>query len=100
MLVWQIEDGSFAGDADGNFMHVFIMDPSNKAVYAAAEKALADAAKFYGFGEGKAVFWAGRRPIDDEQLEQQLARADAGLVPDPLDIAAIKEEEQALRNGR
>lgn len=96
MLVWQTADGAYLGDEDGNFMHVFCSNQDRKA-YAAAVKALTDAARSYGDVGGQPVFWAGRRPISDEELENQLARADAGLVPDPLDIAAIREEEKALK---
>lgn len=97
MLVWQCPDGEFLGDDEGNFMHVFCTEDNM-----AARKALADAAKAYGFPEGKPVFWSGKRPITDEQLEEQLARSAAGLVPDPLDIAAIRDEERALKqqNGK
>lgn len=96
MLVWQTPEGEFLTDDDGNFMHVFCTNQDPKII-AAAIRALADAAKGYGYPDGKAVFWAGRRPIDDEELERQLARADQGLVPDPLDIAAIRDEERALK---
>lgn len=97
MWVWQCADGEFAGDDNGNFMHVFVWDTRKEDVNIAAKKALETAARSYGFGDGKAVLWQGKRPITDEQLEEQLARAEAGLVPDPLDIGAIREEEAALR---
>jgi hypothetical protein len=97
MLVWRLPSGEYLVDDDGNFMHVFCTN-QDKNIIAAATKALWDAAKAFGYGEGTAVFWAGRRPIDDEELERQLARSAAGLVPDPLDIAAIREEERALHN--
>lgn len=96
MMVWQCADGSFLGDDNGNFMHVFCTNQDHR-IMEAAKKALTDAARAFGFPDGRPVFWAGRRPIDDEELERQLARADAGLVPDPLDIAAIREEERALK---
>lgn len=97
MLVWRCPDGEYLGDDAGNFMHVFVsnLDP---ALMEAAKKALADAARFYGHPEGRPVFWAGVRPIDDEELEHQKARAAAGLIPDPLDIAAIREEERYLKS--
>lgn len=100
MWVWQMNDGSYAEDDDGNFMHVFVWDVRDPSVSEASKKALAQAAKSFGFGDGRAVCWQGRRPIDDEQFVEQYRRMQAGLVPDPLDIAAIREEEQALkRNG-
>lgn len=101
MLVWQTPDGEFLTDDDGNFMHVFCSNQDRK-ILAAAIKALRDAARAVGEPDGKVVFWAGRRPIDDEELANQLDRAANGLVPDPLDIAAIRDEARALRqqNGR
>lgn len=96
MLVWQTRDGEYVVDDDGNFMHVFVSNQDPRLMEA-AKKALASAAKTYGEGDGHPVFWAGRRPIDNEELERQLQRAQMGLVPDPLDIAAIKEEERLMR---
>ena len=93
MWVWQCADGEFAGDDEGNIMHVFATEDNRDAVVA-----IVNAAKHYGIFEGgKAIFWSGKRPISDEELEHQQARQAAGLVPDPLDIAAIREEEKALR---
>lgn len=96
MLVWQLPDGNFVRDQDGNFMHVFLWH-TRVDLMNAAEAALEQAAKSYGFDEGKAVFWRGKRPVTDEELALQLQRAEEGLVPDPFDIAAIKEEERNLR---
>jgi hypothetical protein len=96
MLVWQCESGEYAADEEGNLMYVFL-DDRNPTRLSRAEAALTDAAKGYGFPAGKPVFLTGRRPITDEELEHQTARAEAGLVPDPLDIAAINEEARHLR---
>ncbi len=92
VYVWQCPDGEFLADDSGNFMLVFCEEGNRQAI-----KAITDAARFYGFPEGKPVYWSGRRPISDEEYEHQLSRAAAGLVPDPLDIGAIKDEERALR---
>jgi hypothetical protein len=97
MWVWQLADGGFAEDDNGNFMHVFVWDVTDPAVSEASKKALETAAKSFGFGAGRAVCWRGRRPIDDEQFIEQYRRMQQGLVPDPLDIAAIREEEAALK---
>lgn len=97
MLVWQCESGEFAADQDGSLMYVFLDDRNPKRLEASV-KALTEAAKSYGFPPGKPQFLSGRRPISDEELENQLARADAGLIPDPLDIGAIRQEARALRH--
>src|SRR4051812_12789772 len=98
MLVWQLDTGEFLADEDNNFMHVFCTD-QNPVQFEAAKKALTDAARSYGFPDGKPVFWAGKRPIDDAELAYQEERARQGLVPDPLDIGAIKDEMRGLKNG-
>lgn len=95
MYVWQTPDGEYLADEQGRFMHVFCEEGNRAAI-----KALTDAAKGYGFPEGRAVYWSGKRPISDEEYEHQLARAQAGLVPDPLDMGAIKDEMEGLRNER
>lgn len=97
MMVWQTPDGAVLGDDDGNVMHVFCSD-TDPVRLQAAEKAIAEAAAFYGSPEGKPVFWSGKRPISDEEHQSQLARAAAGLVPDPLDIGAINDEMEGIRN--
>lgn len=92
VYVWICPDGNPVVDDDGNFMLVFSEEGNPAAI-----KAITDAARFYGFPEGEAVYWSGRRPISDEEYQNQLARAKAGLVADPLDIGAIRDEERALR---
>ena len=99
MLVWQLNTGEYLVDDDKNFMHVFCSD-QDPVVFAAAKKALTEAARGYGFPDGEPVFWAGKRPIDDEELERQVARAAAGLTPDPFDIGAIKDDIKELRRDR
>lgn len=94
LYVWQTPDGEILGDDDGNIMNVFCMKGDRKAV-----AALADAARHYGHPEGKPVFWSGKRRISDEELEEQKMREKLGLVPDPLDIGAIRDEERARRQN-
>lgn len=93
VYVWQTPDGEFLGDDNGNFLLTDLTTEDNPA----AIKAITDAARHYGFPEGRPVYWSGKRPITDEEYEHQLAREQAGLVPDPLDIGAIRDEERALR---
>ena len=87
MYVWENPDGEIFGDDEGNVMNVFCMKGDREAI-----KVLAQAAKYYGAGEGKPVWWPGKRRIDDEELEYQQMRERMGLEPDPLNYGAIKEE--------
>jgi hypothetical protein len=94
MYVWELPTGEILGDDEGNVMNCFVWEKKDRPKAVAAIK---QAAKSYGFPEGKAVWWSGRRPIDDEELERQLERAKEGFTPDPLDIAGIRAEAQELK---
>lgn len=91
--VWELPNGEVLGQ-DDQFMLVFGTDGDQGAV-----KAITDAARHYGFPEGKAVFWPDVRPVSDEEFESQMDRAEQGLTPDPFDIAAIREEAKGLKHG-
>lgn len=93
VYVWQTPDGEILGDGDGNIMNVFCLKGDRKAI-----KALADAARHYGFPEGKPVWWTGKRRVTDEELEEQEQRARWGLTPDPLDFGAIRDEMRSNRS--
>jgi hypothetical protein len=97
MYVWQLPDGEVLGDGDGNVMNCFVWEKKDRP---AARIALATAAKHYGHEEGQAVWWSGVRPINDEQLAEQIERASQGLTPDPLDIPAIRDDMRSLKNQR
>lgn len=98
VYVWQIEvDGQKMNFGEGeNLMVVYCRGDNHEE----CKKLITDAAKVYGAPrEGKPVFLSGVRPISDEEYESQLDRAKQGLVPDPLDMGAIKDEMRALQNG-
>lgn len=90
MYVWVNPDGDVFGDEDGNVMNVFCMKGDRAAI-----DQLTKAAKYYGAGEGKPVWWSGLRPISDDELAEQEMRQRLGLIPDPMDIAALRDEQAA-----
>lgn len=92
MYVWICPNGEPVVDAEDRVMHV-VCEEGNQA----SINALTKAAAYYGFPEGRPVYWSGKRPVTDEEYEHQVERMKAGLVPDPFDISAIREEEAALR---
>ncbi len=95
MYVWETPDGEVLGDGDGNVMNVFCMKNDRKAI-----AVLAEAAKYYGYPDGKPVWWSGKRRVNDEELEEQQMRERMGLVADPLDYGAIRDEMRSRRyNG-
>lgn len=83
------ETGEFLGDGDDRLLCVFGFKGDQTKI-----EALEKAAKHYGYGpdEGHVVYWPGRRPVTDEEYEEQLQRQKMGLVPDPLDYGAIMDE--------
>lgn len=88
LWIWLLDsDGLPLGDADGNTMNV-----PGKRVDPEAVKKITQAARYYGFPEGHPFFLQGRRRVSDEEFEEQKAREALGLVPDPLDLGAIKDE--------
>lgn len=87
MYVWVNPDGEVFGDDNGNVMNVFCMKGDRRAL-----EALAIAAKNHGAGEGKPVWWSGKRRINDDELQEQLMREKLGLEPDPLNPAALRDE--------
>lgn len=86
IYVWEMPDGRWIGDDDGNFLSV-TSTKGNKAKI----DALAKEVSSYGIYEGQPKFLAGRRKIDDEEFEYQKQRLNWGLTPDPLDIGVYKD---------
>lgn len=86
MYVWQNPNGEVFGDDEGNVMNVFCIKGDREAI-----RALTEAARHYGAGEGKPVWWTGKRRISDEELEVQQMRERMGLTPDPLDYGAQRD---------
>jgi len=87
MYVWQTPDGEVLGDGDGNIMNVFCIKGDRKAI-----DAITQAARHYGFPEGEAVWWSGKRRVTDDEYEEQRLREKMGLEPDPLNYAAHMDE--------
>lgn len=86
VYVWEMPDGRWVGDEDGNFLSIASMKGDVKRV-----QQLRDAAKSVGVTTGKPLFLSGHRKIDDEEYEKQRQRMSWGLVPDENDIPALME---------
>lgn len=95
IYVWQMPDGRWIGDDDGNFLSITSKRGNKERI-----EALAKAVRSYGITEGEPKFLEGRRKIDDEEFEYQQQRLKWGLTPDPLDIGVYKDEMAKLRNTK
>jgi hypothetical protein len=93
IYVWEMPDGRWIGDDDGNFLSI-----TSKKGNRSRMDALAREVRSYGIYEGGPKFLAGRRKIDDEEFEYQKQRLEWGLTPDPLDIGVYKDS--VLRDGK
>lgn len=92
VYVWKCADGEILGDDEGNFMNVFCMKGDRRAI-----DALRQAAKYYGYEDGEPVWWSGKRRVSDDELAEQEMRERLGLIPDPLDIGAIRDEMRSRK---
>lgn len=92
VYVARTEDGRYIKDQNGNYLCIQSRKGDAKKL-----KELADAAKHYGFEHIKVDFRDGARLIDDEEYEEQMARAKMGLVPDKYDLGVAADE---YRKGR
>ena len=91
IYVWQMPDGRWIGDDDGNYLSITSQKGNKDKI-----DALAREVSSYGIYEGGPLFLSGRRKIDDEEFEYQQQRLNWGLVPDPYDIGNYKDEMKKL----
>jgi hypothetical protein len=87
IYVWEMPDGRWIGDDEGNFLSITSKKGNRSRI-----DALAREVRSYGIYDGQPKFLSGRRKIDDEEFEHQKQRLEWGLVPDPLDIGNYKDE--------
>lgn len=91
IYVWEMPDGRWIGDDDGNYLSITSIKGNRSRI-----DALAREVRSYGIYEGQPKFLSGRRKIDDEEFEYQKQRLEWGLVPDPLDIGVYKDEMKSV----
>ena len=92
IYVWEMPDGRWIGDDDGNFLSITSKKNNKSRI-----EALAKEVRNFGIYEGQPKFLSGRRKIDDEEFEYQQQRLKWGMVPGPLDIGNYKDELKNIR---
>ena len=90
VCVWRVPTGGYIKDSDGNFLAAEgrLKDPI-------IEKKMYEAAKYWmgqDFG-GQPEWLPGRRKVSDDEYDDQVARLEAGQIPD-----IVEEARQAERN--
>jgi hypothetical protein len=95
VYLWQMPDGGLVCDEDRNYLSISAMKGDIKKI-----QILKNVAKHYGLENGRPVWFSGHRKISDEEYETQKQRLEWGLIPDELDVPAIKEDlEQKKKMG-
>jgi hypothetical protein len=89
VYVWQMPDGRWVGDDEGNFLSISAQAGDRKRI-----DQLKQAVRHYGVEEGAPLFLSGHRKISDEEYENQRLRMEFGLLPDEYDVAALSEEQE------
>jgi hypothetical protein len=92
VYVWEMPDGRWIGDDDGNFLSITSKKGNRQRI-----ELLAQAVSSYGINEGQPKFLSGNRKINDEEFETQKQRLRWGLTPDPLDIGEYKDSIRRLK---
>lgn len=95
IYVWEMPDGRWIGDDDGNYLSVTSKKNNKSRI-----DALAREVRSFGIYEGRPKFLSARRKVTDEEFAEQESRLKWGLVPDPLDIGSYKDEMKKLGNLR
>jgi len=95
IYVWEMPDGRWIGDDDGNFLSITSKKGNRSNI-----DALAREVRSFGIYEGGPKFLSARRKINDEEFQYQKQRLDWGLIPDPMDIGNHKDEIKKLKGLR
>lgn len=87
VYLWQMSNGALVQDEHGNYLNVASIKGDIRRI-----NSLKSAAKELGLEDGKPIWFSGHRQVTDEEYEMQKTRMELGLVPDELDVPAIKED--------
>jgi hypothetical protein len=89
--VWMKPNGKPFTDGSGNALSIEGMKDDKSKI-----KELADAAKYWGQPEGRAVFYPNMRKISDEEHSEQVDRMKQGLIPSMNDLGAVIAAKKTL----
>ena len=87
LYLWEMPNGAVVTDDEGNYLNVAAMKGDVRKI-----NHLRQAAKSLGLEEGKPIWFSGHRQITNDEYTQQRERMEWGLIPDELDVPAIKED--------
>jgi hypothetical protein len=89
--VWMKPNGKPFTDGQGNALSIEGMKDDKSRI-----KELADAAKYWGQADGRAVFYPNMKKISDEEHSEQVDRMKQGLIPSMNDLGAVIAAKKTL----
>lgn len=95
LYLWQMPDGSIVQDDEGAYMNVAAIKGDIRKI-----NVLKDFARHHGLEEGKPIWFSGHRQVSKDEYEIQRQRLEWGLIPDELDVPAIKEDLEEQKKMR
>jgi hypothetical protein len=87
LYLWQMPDGRLVMDDEGNYMNIAAIKGDVKRI-----NELKRFAKEFDLEEGQPVWFSAHRQVTEDEYEEQKQRMEWGLIPDELDVPAIKED--------
>lgn len=90
--VWVKPNGKPFTDEDKNALSIEGMKDDKLKI-----KELADAAKYWGQPEGRAVFYPNMKKISDAEHSEQVDRMNQGLIPSLNDLGAVVAAKKTLQ---
>lgn len=90
--VWHKPNGKAFTDGEGNALSIESMRNDETKI-----NELKDAARYWGQGEGKAVFYPNMRKISEETHSEQVDRMSQGLLPNMNDLGAVIAAKKTLQ---
>lgn len=90
--VWTKPNGKAFTDGHGNALSIEGMRDDKSKI-----KEIADAAKYWGQEEGRAVFYPNMRKISEEEFSEQKDRMAQGLIPSMNDLGALIAAKNTLK---
>lgn len=82
VYLWELPDGTFLGDDEGNYLSIDAWVGDLDAI-----AKLRAAANYWGFPHGKPKFWPGRSKVTQSEYEDQMAAFVEGEeIPGDYDV--------------
>lgn len=90
--IWVKINGKPFTDGNGNALSIEGMRDDKTKI-----RELADAAKYWGEPDGRAVFYSNMKKISDEEHSEQLDRMKQGFIPNLNDLGAVMAAKKTLQ---